>query len=126
MVRACLVSVTYTKVTELPMSHREKSAAVTLMSTDVERITTGLARIHEIWASIVELIVASVLLQRELGIVCLVPFGVIACSYNKLSQYWDLAHGLILNSERCGFRFAQLQNYPPPEGLGCSDSIAPQ
>ena len=84
-IRACLVSVTYTKLTELPMSRREKSAAVTLMSTDVERIPTGLSRIHEIWASIVELIVASVLLQRELGIVCLVPFGVIACSYIDVS-----------------------------------------
>ena len=62
IVRACLVSIIHTKVTELPISHREKSAAITLMSTDVERITTGLARIHEIWASVVELIVASALL----------------------------------------------------------------
>ena len=80
MVRSCLVSAIYTKVTELPITDREKSAAVTLMSTDVQRIMLGLSRIHELWASAIELIIASVLLQRELGIVCLVPFGITACS----------------------------------------------
>ena len=85
MVRSCLVSAIYTKVTELPITNREKSAAVTLMSTDVQRIMNGLSRVHELWASAIELVIASVLLERELGVVCLVPFGIIACSYKHSS-----------------------------------------
>jgi ATP-binding cassette subfamily C (CFTR/MRP) protein 1 len=49
------------------------SAAITLMGTDVERIVANLKNMHEAWASIIELAVAIWLLEREVGVACLIP-----------------------------------------------------
>jgi hypothetical protein len=49
------------------------SAAITLMGTDVERIVANLKNMHEAWASIIELVVATWLLEREVGVACLIP-----------------------------------------------------
>jgi hypothetical protein len=37
------------------------------MSTDVDRIVTGLLNFHELWASPVEIVIALVLLSRSVG-----------------------------------------------------------
>jgi hypothetical protein len=49
------------------------SAAITLMGTDVERIVANLKNMHEAWASIIELGVAIWLLERQVGVACLIP-----------------------------------------------------
>jgi ATP-binding cassette subfamily C (CFTR/MRP) protein 1 len=47
------------------------------MGTDVERGATNLQAIHEAWAAILDVGVAIWLLERQLGVACLVP--VIIC-----------------------------------------------
>jgi hypothetical protein len=37
------------------------------MSTDVDRIVTGMLNFHELWASSVEIVIALVLLSRSIG-----------------------------------------------------------
>jgi hypothetical protein len=37
------------------------------MSTDIDRIITGLLNFHELWASPVEIVIALVLLSRSIG-----------------------------------------------------------
>ncbi|EKV04366.1 ABC transporter, putative [Penicillium digitatum PHI26] len=44
------------------------SAALTLMSVDVERISSGLQYVHEVWASPIDIGLALWLLERQLGL----------------------------------------------------------
>lgn len=46
---------------------------LTLMGTDVDRILVGFRTIHEVWASLLEMSIAVYLLERELGVACLIP-----------------------------------------------------
>jgi ATP-binding cassette subfamily C (CFTR/MRP) protein 1 len=64
------VTAIYRKTTEISLTALDNSAAVTLMSTDVERIINGLRLMHEFLA------IATYLLQRELGVACVAPIAV--------------------------------------------------
>ncbi len=73
MIRGSLVTAIYRKTTEISITALDNSAAVTLMSTDVERIVNGLRMIHEFWANLIQVSVASWLLQHELGVAFVGP-----------------------------------------------------
>lgn len=75
MIRGLLVTAIYNKVTTIPSTTEDK-AAVTLMSTDVERITQGLRVFHEAWANIAEVGLAVWLLERELHVGSIAPIVV--------------------------------------------------
>ncbi|RCI13536.1 hypothetical protein L249_5547 [Ophiocordyceps polyrhachis-furcata BCC 54312] len=68
-VRGGLIALIFAKVVELEAA--EDSAAVTLMSTDIDGITGGLQDIHDIWASFIELGLGMFLLERQVGAACL-------------------------------------------------------
>lgn len=51
-------------------------AAVTLMSTDVDRTTVSLTKSTEMWAQLTEVIVGIWLLWRQLGALSLAPIGI--------------------------------------------------
>lgn len=59
----------------------DDSAAMTLMSTDVERIIIGLNMVHETWANVVEVSIGVYLLQRQLGMPAFVALGVALGEY---------------------------------------------
>ena len=46
------------------------------MSTDVERIIVGLRTMHEFWANLIQVVIATYLLQRELGVACVAPIAI--------------------------------------------------
>lgn len=50
--------------------------AVTLMSTDTQRIADGIKFIHEIWTTLLEADLALFLLQRQVGALAVAPIGV--------------------------------------------------
>jgi ATP-binding cassette, subfamily C (CFTR/MRP), member 1 len=75
MLRGSLVAAIYRKTTEISLTALDNSAAVTLMSTDVERIVMGLRSMHEFWANLIQVGIATWLLQRELGLACLAPIA---------------------------------------------------
>jgi ATP-binding cassette, subfamily C (CFTR/MRP), member 1 len=83
MVRGSLVTIIYRKTTEISITALDNSAAVTLMSTDVERIVNGLRMIHEFWANLIQVGIASWLLQRELGVAFVAPI-VVAISMKNI------------------------------------------
>lgn len=87
-VRSMLVSSVYRKVMELPSTSNDK-AAVTLMSTDVERVTDGLRSLHDIWAEIAEVGIAIWLLERELGVGAVGPV-VLAIRKESIST-WQMS-----------------------------------
>ncbi|KAL3460707.1 P-loop containing nucleoside triphosphate hydrolase protein [Aspergillus heterothallicus] len=76
MVRGAIVSMVYKKSCTLNLKDADPAESVTLMSADIERIVHGWQTMHEMWANIAEIALAVFLLERELGIACVVPVGV--------------------------------------------------
>jgi ATP-binding cassette, subfamily C (CFTR/MRP), member 1 len=67
MVRGSLVNAIYSQTLDLSITSLDESAAVTLMSSDVQRICDAIIPIHGIWASPIEIGLAIWLLQKEVG-----------------------------------------------------------
>ncbi|WZH49537.1 P-loop containing nucleoside triphosphate hydrolase protein [Fusarium acuminatum] len=80
MVRGSLVLAVYKKTTELRMPADGDCGALTLMSTDVERITRGILDLHEYWANMIQIGLSCWLLQRELGSAFAASLVVVALS----------------------------------------------
>ncbi|CAN8098015.1 unnamed protein product [Discula destructiva] len=74
--RSSLVTSIFQHTVELKATHLDTSI-LTLMSTDVERVQTGFQPIHDIWANIVEVVLASWLLYRQLGTAFLAPLVIV-------------------------------------------------
>lgn len=71
--RGGLVSLIHAQTVRARAVDLGETTAVTLMGTDVERIASGFRLIHEMWASLIDIAVAIFLLERQLGVACLVP-----------------------------------------------------
>lgn len=80
-----LVTAIYTKATKTRVTSEEDSAALTLMSTDLERIRMGFRSIHDIWASVIEVALSSWLLYVQLGAAFVVPIAVVFCCVVAMS-----------------------------------------
>ncbi|KAJ5740408.1 P-loop containing nucleoside triphosphate hydrolase protein [Penicillium malachiteum] len=68
MVRGSLVSLIFDKTLRLNTSAVSDATAVTLMSTDIERIQTSLVEMHEVYSNFIEIALALWFLARLLGI----------------------------------------------------------
>ncbi|KAH8898771.1 P-loop containing nucleoside triphosphate hydrolase protein [Thozetella sp. PMI_491] len=77
LLRAFLISAIYRKTGSIPHVGEGDSAAVTLMGADVERIYTGLRFLHEVWANMIQIALASWLLHQQLGLAFLAPLIVV-------------------------------------------------
>ncbi|KAG8156982.1 hypothetical protein KVR01_013204 [Diaporthe batatas] len=77
MARSILVTETFIKATEAQLAPDEHSTAVTLMSTDIERIKLGFRMIHNVWAGVIQAGLASWMLYTRLGAVFAVPIGIV-------------------------------------------------
>jgi ATP-binding cassette subfamily C (CFTR/MRP) protein 1 len=66
----------YRKSMEIAMSQDEKTKSITLMSTDCEKVVRGLIDIHELWANVLQIGLATWLMERELGVACVTPIVV--------------------------------------------------
>ncbi|KAJ5554453.1 hypothetical protein N7513_004412 [Penicillium frequentans] len=75
--RACLASAIYRQTVRAHASNADDAAAVTLMSTDVERIRMGLMELHEFWANPIQVGIACWLLQRQLGTAFVAPLVIV-------------------------------------------------
>ncbi|KAK2026621.1 hypothetical protein LX32DRAFT_729954 [Colletotrichum zoysiae] len=80
IVRGGLVVAIFEKVLRLPEDGGIESKATTLMISDTQRIVSGLAFIHELWAGILEIALATYLLQRIMGVSSVAMLGLaLAC-----------------------------------------------
>ncbi|OBS23407.1 hypothetical protein FPOA_03955 [Fusarium poae] len=77
MIRGCLVAAIYQKTTEMKITAADDSAALTLMSSDVERILRAAATAHDLWANPVEVAIGCWLLYGKLGAAFISPLIVI-------------------------------------------------
>ena len=82
--RGALVSLLYLKTLTSPPQSLTERAPVTLMSVDVDGITSAAPNAHEIWASPVEIGVAVWLLQRQIGVMCVVPLSIVVCASHSI------------------------------------------
>nr|AHC70708.1 fumonisin biosynthetic ABC transporter [Fusarium bulbicola] len=85
LVRGCLASAIFHKTLELSLTNNARSASVTLMSTDIDRIHKGFLNLHELWANIVEAGLAAWFLWRQVGIAFIAPIGLILLSFLGVS-----------------------------------------
>ncbi|KAJ4131432.1 hypothetical protein NW768_005618 [Fusarium equiseti] len=67
LLRGVLVSAVFSKATGLSTTATDDSAAVTLMSSDVDVIVRAVREIHEFWANIIQLAIATWLLSTHIG-----------------------------------------------------------
>jgi ATP-binding cassette subfamily C (CFTR/MRP) protein 1 len=72
-IRGGLVSLIYQKTVDLSIIALEEGAALTLMSTDVERITDSFVNLNNLWAAIIQVAIALYLLYTELGVGFVAP-----------------------------------------------------
>ncbi|PYH46216.1 P-loop containing nucleoside triphosphate hydrolase protein [Aspergillus saccharolyticus JOP 1030-1] len=77
MFRGAAVALIYDHTMVLADGSRDDSAAVTLMSTDIDMIARSLEQVSELWARLVEIAIGIWLLERQLGAVCVAPILVI-------------------------------------------------
>ncbi|KAK8042694.1 hypothetical protein PG994_013177 [Apiospora phragmitis] len=82
MLRGMLVSAVYRKTIGISVVAADESASITLMSTDVEAIARAARFIHDIWADIVQVAIATWLLSSQIGpaaaapvMVCMISLG---------------------------------------------------
>lgn len=76
MIRGALIGLIYEKLSLAPAGSADASdsAVMTLIGTDVERIgETWYLLISEVWACVIQLVIAVWLLERQLGAVCIAP-----------------------------------------------------
>ncbi|GKZ24862.1 hypothetical protein AbraIFM66951_001707 [Aspergillus brasiliensis] len=72
-IRGSLLAGIYEQTLKLRSSDMGTDTAITLMGTDVERISTSLRDIHEVWASPIDIGLALWLLERQLAVSCIMP-----------------------------------------------------
>ena len=89
MVRGGLVSMLYRKAIDLSIKDADPAASMTLMSADIERIVQGWQTMHEIWANAIEVAIAIFLLERQLGVACVIPVGVSIGKLALLNVSWS-------------------------------------
>ncbi|KAL3290877.1 ABC multidrug transporter [Colletotrichum asianum] len=80
--RGGLVSIIFRKSLGLDAATASQGKAVTLMSTDIDAIASGVKDLHEIWASVLELGIAVYLLNLQIGAACfVVMIPAVVCSF---------------------------------------------
>jgi ATP-binding cassette subfamily C (CFTR/MRP) protein 1 len=80
MLWGSLVSLIYTESLKLEDRLEDATSAVTLMSTDVDRICQSMVFMHDVWARPLELCIGINLLANQLGWIAVVPVLVVVAS----------------------------------------------
>jgi hypothetical protein len=95
MFRGAAVSLVYNRTLSIQEGECDESEAVTLMSTDVDRISFCLEELNECWSRLIEIGIGIALLTRQLGWVSVIPLVVCVCKLrNTLVDFNFCAHQL--------------------------------
>ncbi|KAI8624704.1 putative ABC multidrug transporter [Xylariaceae sp. FL1651] len=81
MARSMLITETYIKATKARIDAGDDNAAVTLMSTDIERISMGFLSLHETWVSLIQVSLAGWLLYNQLGAAFAAPIATVTICF---------------------------------------------
>lgn len=86
MFRGASVCIIHEKALETRDGVYDESAAVTLMSTDVDQISECLTELNECWARVLEVILGVFMLAKQLGWVCAVPLVLVVVGFFGAKQ----------------------------------------
>jgi ATP-binding cassette subfamily C (CFTR/MRP) protein 1 len=89
MFRGAAVSIIYKQALSSTEGTYNKSAAISLMSTDVDRISFCLEELNECWSRLIEVVIGVTLLTRQLGWVSVTPLLVVASKFALSSTKTD-------------------------------------
>ncbi|KAE9373193.1 putative multidrug resistance protein [Stipitochalara longipes BDJ] len=78
--RGALISLIFNRIFTVQVGVYNESSALSLMGMDTESICLSIENTHETWAQLIEVILGSALLGRQLGWVCVWPLVVVAVS----------------------------------------------
>jgi ABC-type multidrug transport system fused ATPase/permease subunit len=90
-VRSILVPEIFIKATRARVGVADKSAALTLMSTDMERVRMGFRTLHELWACLVQVTLAAWMLYVRLGVAFVAPIGLVIVCFTSLGVLVNFA-----------------------------------
>ena len=79
MFRGAMISLIFDKTLSAKSEEYNESAALTLMSTDIDRIVQCFDYFHSMWAKLIEVIIGTTLLGLQLGWTCIMPLIVVGC-----------------------------------------------
>ncbi|RFU31112.1 hypothetical protein B7463_g5220, partial [Scytalidium lignicola] len=119
MIRGGMIYLIYNKMIDLKIGNVSESAAMTLMSTDVEQIARVLQTSTDLWANLLQIGAAVVLLERQLGIASVTPI-VIAIAFSLITMY---AGKLIAPSQKAWFEAIQTRINMTSEALGAMKGV---
>ncbi|EED18735.1 multidrug resistance protein, putative [Talaromyces stipitatus ATCC 10500] len=85
LMRSMLMTAIFEKTLQAKPDVANDKAALTLMSTDVDRIVNGLREVHELWANAIQIIIATYLLELELKYACAAPAVVAVGSFVSIT-----------------------------------------
>lgn len=79
MMRGSLVTLIFEKTLRMSTTAVGDSGAITLMSTDIERISSCLREIHEVYCSLIEISLSLWLLARLFNLAIIAPTVFVIC-----------------------------------------------
>ncbi|KAM0484837.1 hypothetical protein ACHAP7_002853 [Fusarium lateritium] len=85
MARGALISMIYSKLLRLKGNNSYGMTAFTLVTADVETIVNDSWRLLEPWAHLLQIVIGTYLLYRQLGAVCCVPIIVIFLTFTLVA-----------------------------------------
>lgn len=83
MVRSATIGLIYEKSLGQKSTGYHDGKILTLMSTDVDNIALCASMFHETWAQIVEVLIGTTMLAREIGWIFPVPLIIIFCESSR-------------------------------------------
>lgn len=86
MLRGMLMTAVFQKTTDVERTACDDAKSLTLMGADTENVVRGLRDMHELWATTVQIALATWLLQVELGVACVGPLAVTICKQSHATQ----------------------------------------
>ena len=78
------------KLLKLHMNESLESRSITMMTSDVERIVSSIVFVHEIWAAVLEAVLTTWLLVRQLGVSSI---SVLGLATGEFREYIGQFHG---------------------------------
>ncbi|KAE8142964.1 P-loop containing nucleoside triphosphate hydrolase protein [Aspergillus pseudotamarii] len=128
MFRGTLIALLHHRALHVGSRHHDNGGPITLMSVDVEALSTLGDMLHETWAYCLEVIIGTTLLAGLTGWLCLVPLvGVccssgmsayVACHLQPRQRNWNAA-----TQKRMAVTTSLLQSVKSMKMLGISESV---
>ena len=83
MTRGTMVSLIHSRALENRNNEFNDGKVATFVSNDVSNMEDSARMFHETWAQVVEVVIGTVMLARQVGWACVVPFVMIFCEYHS-------------------------------------------